>query len=91
MQERMVVKFFIDRLAFTVLQQVHSMRSMQGAVVAPTLVDNADGFVRSQEGYVFPPHATMEEAEPLEQWLRGDHSPDLITCVQVLAPVHPCN
>ena len=55
MQDRVALKFFIDRQAFAMEQHLFSLDSLRGELVAPVLVANADGAVRSPHGYVFPP------------------------------------
>jgi hypothetical protein len=80
MQERKAVKFFIDKEAFMTEQRLFSLDSLKA--LAPVFVANSDGAIRSQHGYVFPPHTVADAGQPLEKWM-SSNSPDVITCVQV--------
>lgn len=82
MQDNVAIKFFIDKYAFEMEQHLYSLQSLKSSLVAPTFVPNMDGSVW-WHGYVFPPHTVAEAGEPLETWMSGIHSTDIITCVQV--------
>ena len=89
MQDRVALKFFIDRQAFAMEQHLFSLDSLRGELVAPVLVANADGAVQSPHGYVFPPHTVAEAGQPLEKWMAAN-SADVITCVQVCCVCFAC-
>jgi hypothetical protein len=83
MQEKVAIKLFIDAHAFATEQHLYSLDSLKPHLVAPIIVANTNGLTRSPRGYIFPPHTVAEEGEPLEEWMAGTNSADVITCVQV--------
>ena len=78
----MAVKFFVDRQAFAMEQHLFSLDALRAALVAPAVIANEDGAVRSPHGHVLPPHTVAEAGESLEKWMAGNTA-DVITCVQV--------
>ena len=83
------MKFFIDRQAFAMEQHLFSLDALKGELVAPTLVANGDGALRSPHGYVLPPHTVAEAGESLEKWM-ATNSADVITCVQMRCAHFAC-
>lgn len=83
MQEKFAIKFFMDKKAFDIEQQLFSLPSIRSALPAPAFLANVDGAVRSPQGYVFPPHTVAPAAEPLEKWMSSQHYSDFVTVFQV--------
>lgn len=82
-QGRVAIKFFTDLKAFSMEKHIASLDVLKPFLVAPTIIANSNGTVKTSQGYVFPPHTVIEAGESLEKWMSGSNDSDFITCVQV--------